>query len=217
MLRLLVAASIVVTTVSLLSGLQDNKAYACSPGDFDPFVEADVVVAGRYVGYEAVPNPTSIQTFVSPKTGGEETWQVPPSVTEIVELAVDRVYKGAEIGPNAEIVNFAYLERPASGSCGSTASDPTGTYTLTGLRRGDGGTLHYFYSFFSGDGPSGERYQAAVDDVSTVLGAGSLPTADSGAASSTGPISVTFAGAAAAAVAATLIAVSVFRFARRKA
>lgn len=215
MWRLLLGASILVATVNLLGGLGGNKVHACSSGDYDPFAESDIIVAGRYVGYDTVPNPPSTpQTYVDQKTGKTESWQRAPSLTETMVLSVDRVYKGTGIGTHVTIVNLAFLERPPSGSCGGTPYDPTGRYTLTGLRRAGDGAYYYFHSFFGGDDPSGEGYQLAVERITAEVGLGSLPTAGSGPAAPSGVEPATLAGAAAA-IAAALISFSAVRSVRR--
>jgi hypothetical protein len=205
--RVLVVASLTIAgTVQV--GLYSDRAFACSRGEFDPVSEGDVIVEGRYVRYEASPNPMTTQVVADPKTGEDQILVPPPSVTETVQLEVNRVFKGSA-GPAITIVNHAYVEPAPSGSCGGVASDPTGKYTVTALLERDDGAYSYYYTLFVGDSASGESYDRAVVRLETALGPGTFPAAGYGPPQASRGVAIIVASLAAIGVALATAALCV--------
>lgn len=171
----LVLASLAVLSLAVHSQA-NRRAYACSAGpDYDPVAESDVIVEGRFLGWEILADqqPQSIYSTVE------------------VEMSVERVHKGDVVGNVVSLVDSRSLVRQgeesyvwsgAGGSCGAFDFDPTGKYAVTGLSQREDGTYvpGRLRTFFIGEGPAGEGYEHALERMASFPGAADLPSLGSG-------------------------------------
>ena len=154
--------------------LETPRAFACSPGpDFNPVAESDVIVEGRFLGYDVLAEASPPGDFVPVR----------------VEMAVARVLKGQVAADTIDVVDDRTLRIfsetgeawGGGGSCGAFGSDPTGKYAILGLNsRPDGSYAPSLpLTFFIGDAPSGESYDRALTRLASFGGV--LPDTGSGA------------------------------------
>jgi hypothetical protein len=149
--------------------MKAKPAAACVPDpSYDPVAASDVIVAGRFTGWQAAPD-----IDISPE-----------AEVVRVQMDVERVFKGyAE--PRIDVVatmpsnNLANWrgENPSTISIGSCPSvfgwqNPTGTYAVIGLVAADDGSLISTDAFFEGSYPSGADYEDAVTRLLTRLPSG---------------------------------------------
>jgi hypothetical protein len=140
-------------------------AHACSPipDPPHPLDRNDVVIEGRVTGW------TRFERSDFPETDGQ-----PIEIT----LQVQKVYKGPE-STRVTFIDVWSLERgPDEGwgvepPCGSATfrKDPTGQYLVAGLLTAEKAGIPEGYfllveSFFAGDEPDGEGYDAALKMLS---------------------------------------------------
>ncbi len=151
-----------------------HPAYACSGGE-DKIGAPDVIVAGRFTGWELV-------------EGGRrhdlENGYFGHFDPVRVEMVVDRVYKGT-VTPTIQIIDGASLSGAdnwagSAGSCGAFDFDPTGTYAIMGLVVRDDGSYwpNRLFTFFMGPEPP-ETYDAPLLSLLAPLLPGTLPTTGS--------------------------------------
>ena len=185
-----IAVPVVLLGIALVIGAAGaRRALACSAGpDFDPVKDSEVIVEGRLLGYEILPDAPIAEL---PKSDGTQD----PYVPIRVDMAVTRVFKGDVAGGVIAIVDPVSLGAPLSGSegrrwigsggaCGAFDEDPTGKYAIMGLSEQDDGTYrpNRLRWLFYGDGPSGEAYQRALTRLSVLPpSAGFGPGSGSGA------------------------------------
>lgn len=166
MWRFLVAAFIVVTTVTLLNELGRNTAHACS-GDPSSVSEADrvlaasVIVSGRFTGYHVVADEL-ISGPVADVAKGGSLVRLPVQL----DLDVAQVIRGDVESSQIAIVLDTWItsmapERDeyewfvASGGCGFLAkNDPTDKYVVLSLSQQDSGVYQMTHLFFGGDDPA---------------------------------------------------------------
>ncbi len=179
------AASALVTLLGVAAlSMQTTPVHACSAGpDFDPVLESDVIVEGRFLSWELAPKANRTSIFLAVR----------------VEMAVERVWKGVVANDVISLVDRNTLERlpnemdvrwiGSSGSCGAFNFDPTGRYGIMGLTRLEDGTYmpSLLKVFFIADGPHGEgdqprpdAYQEVIDNLQAHPGLTSLPTLGTG-------------------------------------
>ena len=184
------AAGVLVALLGVAAlSMQATPVHACSAGpDFDPVLESDVIVEGRFLGWEFAPEADHAPTF--------------PAVW--VNMAVEKVWKGAVPTDVITLLDRNTVQRlpedkdvswiGSSGACGAFNFDPTGRYGIMGLTRLEDGTYapNLLKVFFIGDGPDskGEQarpatYQEAIDRLRGHPAAASLPTLGTGPAPST--------------------------------
>jgi hypothetical protein len=205
---LLLLAAITIAGLSVSA----KRAYACSAGpDYDPVAASDVIVKGRFLGYEVLPDaPLPGLAEDDPKYDFTRDAYVPVRV----DMAVERVLKGQVQGSIITLVDPVSLEPPypghdtyewigASGACGAFDWDPTGKYAVMGLFELDDGTYrpHRMLWFSVGDSPQGEWYQYALERIASFPGAAGLPALGSGPAGSSGASAATIVAAGVAAAA----------------
>ena len=174
MTRLIAASLVAALFVVSASTTGVRQALACSVGpDFDPVRDSDIIVEGRVLGYEILPNESG-------------SAPIPVRVT----LDVHRIFKGsvttnvlAMIDRGSLFPNQSgYTWSGSGGSCGAFNSDPTGSYGIMGLSQQEDGT--YSTSgplwFFHGGEPAGSAYEETVARLTLQLGPGTLPSAGTG-------------------------------------
>ena len=205
MARLLsVLLSLVILALATQIGTP-RHAYACSTGpDFNPVAKSDVIVEGRFLGYEVLPDT--------------EMTRGSPYVPVKVEMAVQRVFKGEVVGTTISLVDPVSLSAHdedawigASGACGAFDADPTGRYAIMGLSRNEDGTYrpHRMFWFFLGDGPDGDVYVRALERIASFADAAELPPLGSGSGPSGGGREVgSFVAAGAAILGVALLGTS---------
>ena len=160
-------------------------AHACSVGpDFDPVAASDVIVEGRLLSYEVLPD-------APPPNSERYDFTQDPFMPVRVKMAVARVWKG-EVGSDIiDIVDYrTFGIHPdtgveiwgGGGSCGAFAGDPTGRYAILGLHAREDGTYgpSLPLDFLIGEGPDGEGYVSAVERMMSFPGAAALPALGSG-------------------------------------
>jgi hypothetical protein len=138
------------------------EVYACSVGpDFDLVEDSDLIVAGRFTGWELdTDSGGAVQLYDPKQTGGKVLAYA--GIRAI--MRVDRVFKGnapSEITVTSGNTVDVYDHEPKyvwigpSGACGAFGSDPTGKYAIMGLSREDDGSYgaSIFSWFYSGEGP----------------------------------------------------------------
>lgn len=177
---------IVVTLVLVASGLlvglapPSQTVYGCSDApDRDSVALSDVVVEGRLLGYEVLPQEVEIlrDSYVPIR----------------VDMAVTRVIKGTVSTTTIAMVDPGSLAPPSggsseyrwigsSGTCGAFDFDPTGKHAIMGLSRNDDGTyrLNRLDTFFLGDSPDDPGYRRALERMASLPGAQGLPVLGSG-------------------------------------
>jgi len=172
--RLLLPLSFLALTSVLWESV--TPAHACiSDPDFDPISASDVIVAGRFTGWEPAPDiqiPEESREYVSPAVpvrvhmAVDQTWRrdLPPQIDVVDVRAVDIDPRNGEYSWRYSVWEWPYL-------AGST-EPPTGKYVIMGLEDADDGTLREVWTFFAGDEPSGERWDGAIAKMS------SLPKSD---------------------------------------
>ena len=219
MWRLLLVATFVLVAGIAAATMTSRTAHACSRGPYDLVAEADVIVAGRYVRYEAIPNPPSKpRVYFNERTGQEEVYVAPASLSEVIELAVDRVVKGSVTSGGITIVEEAIVDPQLSGSCERGAYDPTGRYTIVGLVEREEGAYRRSAIFFLGDGPYGEDYHSALTWMASFPAAASLPSLGAEPLPSAGKLApIAIAAGLGAAGAALLGAFVILRLRTRRA
>jgi hypothetical protein len=172
-------AALAILTVTT-NALGPRPAFACSVGpDFDPVATSDVIVEGRFLGFEVLPDAPY------PRMGA--------FVPVRVDMSVERVYKGEVATDVIPIVDPRTLLPPrpgreeyawvgASGACGAFDFDPTGSYAIMGLTERNDGTYETNRPivFFMGDGPGAEGYRWAMERMASFPGAAELPALGSG-------------------------------------
>ncbi len=184
------AAILALAAVSLAS----SPAYACSAGpDFDPIAASGVIVEGRFLGYEVLPD--------APLPGSTGKGTNDAYIPIRVDMTVERVLKGNVASSTIAIIDRRTLGPPypghdeyewigASGACGAFDADPTGFYAIMGLSQNDDGTFgsSRFQVFYLGERPGGAGYDRALQRMASFPGAAALPALGSGpGASVSGP------------------------------
>lgn len=172
-----------VTLIALAAAIHAvamKDAFACSVGeDFDPVAASEVIVEGRFLGYEVLSEDSPSGGFVAVR----------------VDMAVTRVFKGEVSGASIVLIDDRTLTiNPTTGaelwggggSCGAFSEDPTGKYAIMGLQARLDGTYGPSLPlwFFAGEGPGDERYARALERIASFPGAAHLPSLGSGPASS---------------------------------
>ncbi len=212
-----------VTILAMVMGVavlstQTTPVHACSAGpDFDPVLESDVIVEGRFLSWELAPEANRTPIFLGVK----------------INMAVERVWKGAVSSDVISLVDRNTLERlpgatevrwiGSSGSCGAFNFDPTGRYGIMGLSQlGDGTYMPSLLKVFfiadepdgKGDQPRPNTYQEAIDTLQSHLQLTSLPALGTGPAPSTSTSNITLS-VAALGVALLLASLSIRYMSRR--
>lgn len=194
MWRFVGAALTAASVMLMIDWLDAPSGYACSVGpDFNPVESSDVIVEGRFTGYEILPDAPLPGLETNPKTGEPARDAYVPIA---VSMRVERVHRGYV--PTEEIMlvdprslspvpsgESEYTWMGSGGACGTFNSDPTGQYALIGLTENDDGTYAPSgpRTFFIGEGPAGEDYRYALDRFDMFAAAAGLP------ALGTGPVS----------------------------
>jgi hypothetical protein len=168
----LTAAGLALAGIAGLFARIPPQADACTPAPSpDPIAASDVIVAGRIIGWQVA---TDIER---PTPATPDSYEPVPIR---LYLDVDRAYKGTTT-TDLEFVNEQSLDYQdgrfswtfATFSCGDFREDPTGTYTVIGLARGEDGTLREAARFFEGETAAGSEFE----DVISHLGPGYFPAA----------------------------------------
>ena len=180
------AATVLATLIGVAAlSIQTTPVHACSTSeDFDPVAESDLIIAGRMLGFEII-EKNVVDTEPAEQDKGKGN--VGSGFSRIqVEMTVETIYKGALEGPTITLTEgrslVVYDHEPfhvwagSSGSCGAFNSDPTGTYAILGLNRGDDGTYspHLPLGFFMGEGPDDPGYEGALERMASFPAAASL-------------------------------------------
>lgn len=139
-----------------------TPAVACSAGpDFDLVKDSDLIVGGRFAGWELDDQSGGFTQVYEPK---QSEGLVLAYAGIRARMLVDRVFKGfaaSEIVVTSANTLEVYDHEPkyvwigSSGACGAFDSDPTGRYAIMGLWASDDGTYSAFTGswFYSGDNP----------------------------------------------------------------
>jgi hypothetical protein len=155
--RWLVPLLVVAPVLAGIWLAEDKPTYGCSY--FGDLVEdSDVIVAGRFSGWELDTGALGTHVYDPPLTGG----LVVDSAGVRAEFAVDRILKGRadeeitiKSGNTVDVYDHEpkYVWVGPKGACGAFADDPTGKYAILGLSRDDEGSLRVaiFSWFYSGD------------------------------------------------------------------
>jgi hypothetical protein len=136
--------------------LNAPAAFACSyDADFDPVRDSEVIVGGRFVGWELIEDAIRWDPKRGMNPPDDPRFYGPYDPIRL-SMAVDRVYKGTAPA-NVEMVSGNTYNGGqwigSSGACGAFDSDPTRRYAILGLTTDKYGRYHPSLGrvFFLGD------------------------------------------------------------------
>ena len=175
------AAAVVILTALLgvpTLSTGTTPAHACTPPgpEFDPVASSEVIIEGRILGYDVLPE--------SPEFG---------IASIVLQMDVERVWKGLT-GSSIRIVdNEALVRYPnetrwgPGGLCNAFFEDPSGSYAILGVSQIGEGMYRIggFSVFYLDEDASGERYDAAVAFLAGRQSGIILPSTGTGLAGST--------------------------------
>lgn len=157
-------SSVIAVTLLVLLGAQlltAVPAHACSAGlDFNPVVEADVIVGGRVTMWERLASETPS-----------------PFIPIQVTMEVDQHWKGTTATTIQFIDRTSLVSSGAgatwagsSGACGLFDNEPTGQYLVLGVdRTADGAYVsNLMLRFFRGSAPAGDAYRQALNRLTAL-------------------------------------------------
>ena len=166
-----------------------SHALACSAGpDYDPVAASEVIVAGRFLGWEVIENVRYWDERAEPAPVDDPNFYGFNAFVPIrVRMVVDRVYKGT-VQPEVEMVAgntlldgdvtsaVDYQWVGSIGACGAFDADPTGRYGVMGLAKDKFGRYHpsLLSVFYFGDEPPTDFTRARMNKLTPLL-PGSLP------------------------------------------
>ena len=218
MKRLLLPLAL-LASVALVVAQNAPEVLACSVGpDFDLVKDSDLIVSGRFTGWELDTESGGFAEVIDPEQSGG---QVVAYGGIRAKMLVDRVFKGTaspEITVTSANTVDVYDHEPkyvwigSSGACGAFDSDPTGRYAIMGLWAGDDGKYGAFTGswFYSGDNPPpdfedrGGRRLTRLEPLlpgylpgasGPPVSAGQFPIAAAAVAATLGPLAFLFGAA----------------------
>lgn len=230
MWRLWLGVAALVTLALAANTVAPRPAFACTVGpDFDPVATSDMIVEGRFLGIEVLPD-APLPGLEDEPEGGKYDFESDAYVPVRVDMSVERVYKGEVATDVIAIVDprtlgpvlpgsEEYWWIGASGACGAFDFDPTGWYAIMGLTERNDGTYETSRPivFFMGDGPSGGEYEQALERMASFPGAAELPALGYGPSGQSDHVPMALIAGGVVALGGTLAAAGVLMRRRRRA
>lgn len=173
---LLFLLAVASTAIPLAPRATDVYAFSVGP-DFDLVEDSDLIVGGRFTGWELDSDSGGAAQVYDPKQSGG---LVLAYAGIRAKMAVDSVFKGtasSEITVASSNTLNVYDHEPKyvwigpAGACGAFGSDPTDVYAIMGLSAKDDGTYGaaIFTWFYSGDNPPSDFENRSLSRLKPLL------------------------------------------------